>query len=281
MHVNIKASVIDNVLEGAETKTKVETDAMTQAIPETGDSAKNQLRGSARVNSMMDVEPDLYDNQTRLDDEMVLSRQRRGTDAKDELATENAFESEIDVKLEDEKDMDAEVSDEQVDVDVEEDEDEGEDEGEDRECESEKDDEMSVDLDDDHEEDELLDDEEVKEQLRQEALDEKADAELEQELAMLMADSGGNVSGTPSGTALEQTRLKLSDTQVPRRRAAEPASDHHMVFSLLSRKHTQDIQVPSEASISVHARQQQAQAEAERKQLKAYVLAYREREEQA
>ena len=281
MHVNIKASVIDNVLEGAETKTKVETerDAMTQAIPETGDSTKNQLRGSARVNSMMDVEPDLYDNQTRLDDEMVLSRQRRGTDAKDELATENAFESGIDVKLEDEKDMDAEVSDEQVDVDVEEDEDE--DEGEDRECESEKDDEMSVDLDDDHEEDELLDDEEVKEQLRQEALDEKADAELEQELAMLMADSGGNVSGAPSGAALEQTRLKLSDTQVPRRRAAEPASDQHMVFSLLSRKHTQDIQVPSEASISVHARQQQAQAEAERKQLKAYVLAYREREEQA
>lgn len=280
MHVDVKASVIDNVLEGAETKTKVETErgAMTQSIPEMGDSAKNQPSGPTRVNSIMDVEPDLYDNQTRLDDEMILSGRRRG----DELAAKNAFESESDVKPEDEKDVDAEVSDEQdnIDVDVEEDEDEGED-GESESEESEDDDEMSVDLDDDHEEDELLDDEEVKEQLRQEALDEKADAELEQELAMLMADSGGNVSGTPSGTALEQTRLKLSDTQVPRRRAAEPASDHHMVFSLLSRKHTQDIQVPSEASISVHARQQQAQAEAERKQLKAYVLAYREREEQA
>ena len=93
---------------------------------------------------------------------------------------------------------------------------------------------------------------------------------------MLMADTGGQ-STAPSGMALEQTRSMLARAHVPRRRLE--ANDQHMVFSLVSRKQTQDIHVPTDASISMHARQQQAEAEAERQQLKAYVLAYREREE--
>ena len=93
---------------------------------------------------------------------------------------------------------------------------------------------------------------------------------------MLMADTGGP-STAPSGMALEQTRSMLARAHVPRRRLE--ANDQHMVFSLVSRKQTQDIHVPMDASISMHARQQQAEAEAERQQLKAYVLAYREREE--
>lgn len=126
------------------------------------------------------------------------------------------------------------------------------------------------------EEDDDDDDDPERQAAQQAALDERAEADVEQELAMLMADTGGP-SAAPSGMALEQTRSMLARAHVPRRRLE--ANDQHMVFSLVSRKQTQDIHVPTDASISMHARQQQAEAEAERQQLKAYVLAYREREE--
>ena len=126
------------------------------------------------------------------------------------------------------------------------------------------------------EDDDDDDDDPERQAAQQAALDERAEADVEQELAMLMADTGGP-SAAPSGMALEQTRSMLARAHVPRRRLE--ANDQHMVFSLVSRKQTQDIHVPTDASISMHARQQQAEAEAERQQLKAYVLAYREREE--
>lgn len=129
---------------------------------------------------------------------------------------------------------------------------------------------------DDEEDDDDDDDDPERQAAQQAALDERAEADVEQELAMLMADTGGP-SAAPSGMALEQTRSMLARAHVPRRRLE--ANDQHMVFSLVSRKQTQDIHVPTDASISMHARQQQAEAEAERQQLKAYVLAYREREE--
>lgn len=114
------------------------------------------------------------------------------------------------------------------------------------------------------------------------ALDEQADEELEHELALLMADANaapGWLSG--GGSTLERTRQVLSGASVPSRPPAAPAavSPDYMTFSLLSRTATKEIHVPAAASISVRARQQQEQEAAERQQLKAYVLAYRDREE--
>ena len=55
-----------------------------------------------------------------------------------------------------------------------------------------------------------------------------------------------------------------------------------MVFSLLSRRghraHAQAVHVPATAALSVHVRQQLEEEAHERQQLKAYVLAYRDRE---
>lgn len=115
------------------------------------------------------------------------------------------------------------------------------------------------------------------------ALDEQADDELEHELALLMAEANaapGWLSG--GGSTLERTRQALSGASVPPRpppAAPTVSSPDFMTFSLLSRKATKEIQVPAAASISVRARQQQEQEAAERQQLKAYVLAYRDREE--
>lgn len=112
-----------------------------------------------------------------------------------------------------------------------------------------------------------------------EALDEElADEELEQELALLMAEANAAPSWSGGSATLERTRHVLSGASVPQRAAAPESASDYMTFSLLSRNATKEIQVPAAASISVRARQQQEQEAAERQQLKAYVLAYRERE---
>lgn len=118
------------------------------------------------------------------------------------------------------------------------------------------------------------------------ALDEQADEELERELALLMAEAHAAPGWRHGGGAtLERTRQVLSGAPVPPASPASgapaKASPDFMTFSLLSRKATQEIHVPAAASISVRARQQQEQEAAERQQLKAYVLAYRDREEGA
>lgn len=114
--------------------------------------------------------------------------------------------------------------------------------------------------------------------VQDEDLDAEAEAELERELAMLMAESSAR-DRVQAGAALERTRALLTDATAPRPSVDLPARDaQHMTFALLTRKQTQSVQVPVAASISVRARQQQQEAEAERRQLKAYVLAYRDRE---
>lgn len=115
---------------------------------------------------------------------------------------------------------------------------------------------------------------EAQERERQAAQDREAELELDNELAQLMAESS-----TGSGGAMPAPLPQQGFMQAPK---PSDASSDYMVFSLLSRRgnrpQSQDVHVPSDNVLSVHTRQQLEEEAKERRQLKAYVLAYRDRE---
>lgn len=128
---------------------------------------------------------------------------------------------------------------------------------------------------------ESAEDIEAREREREEELEREAELALDQELAQLMGESSGGTGGTPAAppalSGLPQHGL------FARPEARADASEDYMVFSLLSRRgnraQTQEVHVPSDNAMSVHVRQQLEEEANERRQLKAYVLAYRDREE--
>ncbi|WFD45317.1 mRNA decay protein [Malassezia psittaci] len=126
---------------------------------------------------------------------------------------------------------------------------------------------------------ESTEDIELHERERQEALERDAELALDQELAQLMSE---NPSSTTSSTnASNAVPITLPHNSLFNR-GEEQAPENHMMFSLLTRRgnrpQTQAVPVPTSAAMSVHVRQQLDEEAKERQQLKAYVLAYRDRE---
>ncbi|WFD01275.1 mRNA decay protein [Malassezia yamatoensis] len=126
---------------------------------------------------------------------------------------------------------------------------------------------------------ESTEDMELHERELQEASERDAELALDQELAQLMSEN-------PSSTASSTNASNAVPITLPHNtlfnRAEEQAPENHMMFSLLTRRgnrpQTQAVPVPASAAMSVHIRQQLDEEAKERQQLKAYVLAYGDRE---